>query len=66
VCTETSTALRAVVADFFFNCWCLEIPSETIFGMNQGVSTIVRKDFDWKRSGISMLEVEAIPQSCIP
>jgi hypothetical protein len=24
------------------------------------------KAFDWKRSGISMLEVEAVPQSCIP
>jgi hypothetical protein len=22
------TVLRAVVADFFFNCWCLEIPSD--------------------------------------
>jgi hypothetical protein len=28
VCTEASAVLRAVAADFFFNCWCLEIPSE--------------------------------------
>jgi hypothetical protein len=26
----------------------------------------MRKAFDWKISGISMLEVEAVPQSCIP
>jgi hypothetical protein len=32
----------------------------------QGASTIMRKAFDWKRSRISMLEVEAVPQSCIP
>jgi hypothetical protein len=25
----------------------------------------MRKAFDWKRSTISMLEVEAVPQSCI-
>jgi hypothetical protein len=28
VCTEASTVVRAVAADLFFNCWCLEIPSE--------------------------------------
>jgi hypothetical protein len=30
------------------------------------VSTITRKAFDWKRSRICMLEVEAVRQSCIP
>jgi hypothetical protein len=25
---EASTILRAVAADFFFNCWYLEIPSD--------------------------------------
>jgi hypothetical protein len=25
---ETKTVLRAVAKDFFFNCWCLEIPSD--------------------------------------
>jgi hypothetical protein len=58
--------LRAVAADFFFNCWYLEIPSKTVFGTYQGASTIMRKAFDWKRSRISMFEVEAVPQSCIP
>jgi hypothetical protein len=66
MCAEASTVLRAVAADFFFNYWCLEIPSETVFGTYQGVSTIMRKAFGWKRSMMSMLEVEAVPQSCIP
>jgi hypothetical protein len=38
----------------------------TVFGTYQGASTIMLKAFDWKRSRISMLEVEAVPQSCIP
>jgi hypothetical protein len=28
MCAEASPILRAVVADFFFNCWYLEIPLE--------------------------------------
>jgi hypothetical protein len=28
VCPLASTILRAVAADFFFNCWCLEIYSD--------------------------------------
>jgi hypothetical protein len=28
VCAEASAVLRAVAADFFSNCWCLEIPSD--------------------------------------
>jgi hypothetical protein len=27
MCAQASTVLRAVAADFFFICWCLEIPS---------------------------------------
>jgi hypothetical protein len=26
MCAEARTILRAVAADFFSNCWCLEIP----------------------------------------
>jgi hypothetical protein len=58
---SSGTVLSAVAADFFFSCWCLEVPSD-----NQGASTIMRKALDWKRSRISMSEVEAVPQSCIP
>jgi hypothetical protein len=28
MCAEASTVLRAVAADFFFNCWYLEILSD--------------------------------------
>jgi hypothetical protein len=28
MCAEASTIERAVAADFFFNCWYLEIPSD--------------------------------------
>jgi hypothetical protein len=66
MCAEESTILRAVVADFFFNCWYLEIPSDNVFGTYQGASTIMQKAFDWKRSRMSMLEVEVVPQSCMP
>jgi hypothetical protein len=62
MCAEASTVLRAVAADFFFNCWYLEIPSDNRIRHIQGASTIMRKAFDWKRSIICMLEVEAVPQ----
>jgi hypothetical protein len=28
MCAETSTVLTAIVADLFFNSWCMEIPSD--------------------------------------
>jgi hypothetical protein len=28
MCAAASTVLRAVAADFLFNCWCLVIPSD--------------------------------------
>jgi hypothetical protein len=37
-----------------------------VFGTYYGASTIMRRAFDWKRSRISMLDVEAVPQSWIP
>jgi hypothetical protein len=61
-----STKLRAVAADFFFNCGIWRSLWITVFGTYLGASTIMRKAFDWKRSRISMLEVEAVPHSCIP
>jgi hypothetical protein len=60
MCAEASTVLRAVVADFFFNCWCLGIPSDN--RIRQGASTIMCKAFDWKCCRHSMLEVEAVPR----
>jgi hypothetical protein len=29
VCAEASSVLTAEAKDFFFNCWCLEIPSDS-------------------------------------
>jgi hypothetical protein len=60
MCAEASTILRAVAADFFVNRWYLEIPSDNRIRHEPGASTIMRKAFDWKRSRISMLEVEAV------
>jgi hypothetical protein len=65
-CAKASTVVRAVAADFFFDCWDVEVPSDDVFGTYQGASTIMRKAFDWNLSRISMLEVEAVPQSCMP
>jgi hypothetical protein len=61
MCSGPSTILKAVAAVFFFNCCSLEIP-----GSYQGASTIMRKVFDWQLSRISLLEMEAVPQSFIP
>jgi hypothetical protein len=65
MCAEPSTVLRAVAVDFFFNCWYLESPSDNRI-QHESRRIIMRKAFDCKRSRISMLEVEAVPQSCIP
>jgi hypothetical protein len=35
-------------------------------GTYHGASTMMRKTLDWNRSRILMLEVEAVPHSCIP
>jgi hypothetical protein len=57
VCVEASTVLRAVTTDFFFNCWHLDIPLDNRIRHHHA---IMRKAFDWKRSGISMFELEAL------
>jgi hypothetical protein len=52
MCAEVSTVLRAVAADFFFNCWYWRSLRITVFGTYQGAFTIMRKAFDWKRSNV--------------
>jgi hypothetical protein len=63
---EASNLLRAVarISSLTVGIWRSLLI--TVFGTYQGSSTIMRKAFDWKCSRISMLEVEAVPQSCIP
>jgi hypothetical protein len=65
VCAEASAVLRAVAADLF-NCWYLEVPSDNRIGHVPRCVHYMRKAFDWKRSRISMLEVEAVPHICVP
>jgi hypothetical protein len=38
----------------------------TEFDKYQGASTISRKTLDWKRSKISMFELDVVPQSWMP
>jgi hypothetical protein len=66
MCTEVSTVLRTVTADFFFNCSIRRPLRITVFGTYQGGSTTIRKDCDWKHSKVSMIEVEVVLQSCNP
>jgi hypothetical protein len=61
---EASTVLRAVAEDFFFNCWCVEIPSDNRI-RHIPSSSIMRKAFNCNSSRISVFEVEVVPQSCL-
>jgi hypothetical protein len=65
VCTEAVAVVRAVVEDFFLDRSHEEIASDNSVGTYHGASTIRRRAFDWKRSRISTLDVEAVPQSWI-
>jgi hypothetical protein len=48
MCAEVSTVLRAVAADFFFNCWYLEFPSDNRIQHIPRWFTVMRKAFDCK------------------
>jgi hypothetical protein len=66
VYTEARAVLRAVMTDFFFNCWLLEIPSDNRIRHVPGFVYNRDQIFYWKRSRIYMLEVETVTYSCIP
>jgi hypothetical protein len=55
--------MGAEAADFFFSHGIRRSLRMTEFVTYQGAFTIRRKTFDWKRSKISMLEFEVVPQS---
>jgi hypothetical protein len=59
------TIVTAVTADFFFDCRVVEYLRMSELGTYHGASTIMRKALGLKISRISILEVEAVPQSCI-
>jgi hypothetical protein len=63
---EALAVMVGVTADFVFNRWIWISFHITIFGTYHGVSVIMRRAFDWKRSSVSILDVDAVPQSCIP
>jgi hypothetical protein len=44
---KSITIVRAVTADFFFNCRAAEILSMSELGTYHGASTIMRKTLDW-------------------
>jgi hypothetical protein len=66
MCAEASTVLRAVAGDFFFNCWYLEIPSDTRIQHIPKCVHYHAQGSNWKRSRIPMLEVKSVPHSCNP
>jgi hypothetical protein len=62
---EALAVMVAVTSDFVFNRWDLEIfPYYRIRHIwVPCASVIMRRAFDWKRSSISILDVDAVPQS---
>jgi hypothetical protein len=61
VYTEARTVLKAV-SSLTVGVWrSLRI---TVFGTNQNASAILRKTFEWKRYGISMLEENVHTDLC--
>jgi hypothetical protein len=51
MCAEARTILRAVVADFFFNCWYLEILSDS------SIVSHLRKYQATKEKGINYIPI---------
>jgi hypothetical protein len=50
---------------FIFRCWNLEILTDYGLPYIPGAFAIMRRVFDWKRSRISVMDVQAVPQNCI-
>jgi hypothetical protein len=63
VYTEARSVPRAVTKDFSLTVGVWRSLRITAFGSYQDVSSIMRRSLDWKRSRISMFEVEAVPHS---
>jgi hypothetical protein len=59
---DASTILRAVAADFFFNCWYLEIPTDNRIRHIPRCVHYHAQGFRLERSRIYILEVEAVPR----
>jgi hypothetical protein len=66
MCAEASTVSRAVAADFFFNCWYVEIPPDNRIRHVPRCVHIMRKAFDKAipvtgRGGVQGSEMLRIP-----
>jgi hypothetical protein len=66
VCSEASAVVRAVAAYCSLTEGICRSRPIRVFGTHRGASTITRRALHWKRSRISMLDVEAAPHSSIP
>jgi hypothetical protein len=63
---EMSGILVAVAADFILTEGIWMFRRMWLFGIYHSASTVMRRAFDWKRSSISMLDADAVPQSWRP
>jgi hypothetical protein len=54
---EALAVLSTMPADLFFNRWDLEVLPDCLVR----ASVFIRRVFDWKCSGISILEVDVVP-----
>jgi hypothetical protein len=63
---EAFAILGTMAADLVFNLWICRLFRIVSFRTYQGASIIFRRVFDWKRLRISMLDVDVVPQSCMP
>jgi hypothetical protein len=59
-------ALTVIVVDFVLSVGIWRSFHITIFGTYHGASVIMHRVFNWKHSSICMLDVDAVPHSCIP
>jgi hypothetical protein len=65
VYTEASAVLTAIVTNSLTES-VLRSVGIIVFDPYQDAATIMHRALGWKRSMISMFEVEAVPHSCIP
>jgi hypothetical protein len=62
VCTEASTILKVVAADFFFNCWCMEVLSDNRIRHVPSCAEIV---FKGELLPLPIMDNRALLQACV-
>ena len=66
VMVETLAVADAVVSRFLLTEGTCRSRRSIVFGTCHGALVIILSILDWKRSGVSILESDAVPHSCIP